>query len=455
MHPVDRSTPAARFRLTAEHVSDVALLLLALSVFLAPAGVAAGTLLLWLGFFGQLATRWRGMGPALSSCRRSHALVWITTLFVVYCLAQSLVLSVVQTGGPQPDMSVALKWALISVAIPSAYALAARPERLPLVLVLALAGLLAGMAWRLDWSLLLANPGRFLDSREDFGFSANAYGLYSGSALLGLLVLRWHCWRSASGQLRWWRFASWALATMVMLQGLLISKSRAAWLAFLVALTVALVVQARQHARPFAGPVTRAQRRLFMALVAATLIGLALLNTGRIADRMLDEVDIARNIAAMQVAKAPDSSLALRWHAQLVGAKLVAERPWLGWGAGTTEALMAASGEAGVRHKDGGVLKHLHNSYLEAAVQLGLIGLAMLLVIQLGLLEVVRRRLGLSTAKSPWNADVLVFLLAAMVLLMVWDLFEYRVIRQDWRGYWTLLAGASLAAGLRSLGTPR
>jgi O-antigen ligase len=116
---------------------------------------------------------------------------------------------------------------------------------------------------------------------------------------------------------------------------------------------------------------------------------------------------------------------------------------------------MEASGHPAVRYDDGGVLKHLHNAYLEAAVELGLIGLGLFLAIQLGLLGSLVRRLGGGAASAPVGRDLIVFLLCALVLLLIWDLFDARVVRQDWRGHWTLLGGAALGLALRPIGAPR
>lgn len=437
----------------AGRVSDLALLLLAFSLFLAPAGVAAALILLWIGFIGQLAAHWPGLRGAMHGLTHSHPVVWITALFVLYCLAQWIVLRLLPTTGPPPDLGTTLDWARISVFAPAAYAVASRPARLPLLLLLALTGLLGGMLLRLDWTLLLTDVGTFLETRTGFGFGTIAFGLFSATALLGLILLRALCWRDGSGRLRWWRLGGWGVATVLVLQGLVMSESRGTWLAFLIALAVGLWLQSRHRARLRSVGGATSYPRLAAAAAAAVLIGLAVVNAERLSERALEEVDTLQAIATTQSVPASEASLSWRWHAQLVGARLVVERPWFGWGAGTSRALMSASGEPGVVYKDGGVLKHLHNTYLQTAVELGLIGLTIFVAIHIGLITTLWRRLRAVAGDRRASSDLPAFLLAALVLLIVWDLFDYRVIRQDWRGYWTLLAGAALGTGLRPLQT--
>jgi len=443
-----------------QQVLGAALYLLALALFLAPAGVAAALVLLWVGFLGALLARWQGPKHAITGLARMHPLVWIAAVLALYCLAQTLLLQLLSDGGPMPQLGDAMDWARIVVFVPAAYAIAARRERLPLLLLLALTGLIGGMLIRMDWALLLDAPGRFLSARDGFGFGAIAFGLYSGTALLGLIVLRRRCWQDAQGRPRWARIVLWLVAVALVLQGLVMSGSRGAWLAMLAGLAAVLWLERRQDpmARSASAPSTSSLRaRLLVVLVGTALLALLLANSGRVLERFAEELDTVQALATGEIAYDRDSSLSLRLHAQLFGLQAWSERPWLGWGAGTTRSLMDASGELALRSPEGVVLKHLHNTYLEAAVQLGLGGLVLFLALHLGLIGLVARRFLSADDASTGDSDrdCLIFLVAALVLLLVWDLFDYRLVRQDWRGYWTLLAGAALSFGVRSGLRPR
>jgi O-antigen ligase len=223
----------------------------------------------------------------------------------------------------------------------------------------------------------------------------------------------------------------------------------------LAGLLAILWLQRRQHpmVRCASAPSTSSLRaRLLVVLVGTALLALLLANSGRVLERFAEELDTVQALATGEIAYDRDSSLSFRLHAHLFGLQAWSERPWFGWGAGTTRSLMDASGELALRSLEGVVLKHLHNTYLEAAVQLGLGGLVLFLALHLGLIGLVARRFLSADDASTGDSDrdCLIFLVAALVLLLVWDLFDYRLVRQDWRGYWTLLAGAALSFGVWS-----
>jgi O-antigen ligase len=138
------------------------------------------------------------------------------------------------------------------------------------------------------------------------------------------------------------------------------------------------------------------------------------------------------------------SSLSLRWHAQLFGLESWLQRPWFGWGPGSSRHLMRESGAPGVFDQDGVVLKHLHNSYLELLSQFGLLGLGFWLSLAVALVWSVNA----SRTRGELSPDLASFLILSLLYLALWSLFNFRMVHQDFRGYWALLAGAALTFGL-------
>jgi O-antigen ligase len=121
------------------------------------------------------------------------------------------------------------------------------------------------------------------------------------------------------------------------------------------------------------------------------------------------------------------------------------QRPWLGWGPGTSRSLIVGSGEVGLWNPEDGVLKHLHNSYLEMLVQLGVVGfglwMSMIVILLWG--TVAAMRAGRMSQDLGW------FILFALLYLAIWSLFNFRMVNQDFRGYWAMLAGIAFSFGLR------
>jgi O-antigen ligase len=429
---------------------------LALSLFLAPAGVSASLLLLWLGFVLAVAVN---RPPPLNTA------VLLTGAFVVYCLLHPLLVPAPQHAG-EPLLGAgsrwqgALDWAQLAAFVPVAYALRGDSRRLMLLSGLALAGLLLGMLWRMDWALAVQGFTELLESRPGFGFTAIAFALYAGTALLGLVLLRRRCWSAADGRVSTWRAGLWVVAVLVVFQGFMLAQSRGAWLGLGAALLVALIANRRGPGGPHeaaagadgeahAAISTAIPRRALLIGLAAFVL-LALLNAEQIAGRFVEEAGIVRALASGELDYSQTSSLSLRWHAQLFGLGHWLAHPWLGLGPGASGALLEASGDPALRDAGLGVLQHLHNTYLEVLVQLGAIGLALLLGVFLSLLGILHR----AVHGGRLARDIGVFLLSALVFVAIWNLFNFRALNQDFRAYWALLAGAALSFGLYPRGEP-
>ena len=406
------------------------LYLLAASLFLAPGAVSAALALTWIGFVLALAGQ-----RALPT----HAAVWLTAVFAIYCLVRAP-FAHFGPAGPGAAWSAALDWIQLLVFVPVAYALRGDQRLLLRLLLLAVTGLLLGTLWRLDWDMLLADPLGFLGSRPGFGFPTIAYALYSGSALLGLILLRERFWHDSSGRATVPRMTLWLLLLLLLAEGFLITQSRGAWIALAMTGVIGIVSAWRG---PMRLPASRSRGAAVVLTVAALLL-VTTVNAPRITDRLAAEADVARALAEGEVDYRQASSLSLRWHAQVFGLRQWLARPWLGWGPGASQPLMQASGDPALRDVDGSVLRHLHNTYLEVLVQLGVVGLALLGGLYLLLIAVLRR----AVRRGSLDADLGVFLMLALVFGAIWALFSFRALHQDWRAYWALLGGAALSFAL-------
>ncbi|MFP4063000.1 MAG: O-antigen ligase family protein [Halochromatium sp.] len=451
---------------------------LSLSLFMAPAGVAAGLALIWVWFLALLLSRPRPRLP-------QHPLVWLTVAFAFYCLLQGLFPRV--TGPALAERwAVASSWAQLAAMVPVAYALRGEERLVPRLSLLVLMGLLLGMLWRLDWALLLDDREAFLDSRPGFGFPALAYALYAGTGLIGLLALRRRCWYRHDRRLRWWALPLWLIALCVLAEGVVLTQARGSWLGLILVALLGAGLWLRGQWR-------RQGRVARVPLLVATSALLLLLgfNASEIGERLNEEQQVAKQLLRGTMTDDRISSLTLRWHAQRFGLEAWWKRPWLGWGPGSSYPLMVASvaaeaGEAeadsgagadadagagaagvggaevagaapdepvshidaglaaaadGIWHPDEGVLRHLHNSYLELLTQLGLVGFGLWILIAMLLLWAVFD----AVRHGRLSRDLGLFLMFALLYLAIWSLFNFRMVNQDFRGYWALLAGTALS----------
>ncbi|RNE92054.1 O-antigen ligase domain-containing protein [Marichromatium sp. AB31] len=330
----------------------------------------------------------------------------------------------------------ALDWCKLLLFIPFAHFLAGERPRALRLLGLALAGLALGMLWRLDWGLLASDPGAFLGERDQYGFTAIATGLYTGSALLGLMLMRERLLaRAAQAFPRWSLILAWGLLLGLFALGFLQSQSRGSWVAWLPALLLGLVLAAPARAR-LDGRVLR--RALWIAVLAAVVLVLVAFQADDLLWRMRE--DLAWISGAREGTAA--SSLGQRWSAQLVGLSLWLEHPWFGWGPGLSQWLMDLSGDPGVRDGAGVALRHLHNTYLEVLVQFGVAGLFCCALLTLALLTA-------SWRGCAGDRLLRALLIALWCYLLLWELTNYRMVRHDWLMYWILLAGLSQGLGRR------
>jgi len=396
----------------------------ALSLFSAPAGVSVGLGLVVLTFLLALARR--PLWPLSAG-------VVLAVVFVGYVLVLGVV-GDYPGGTPAVRMEAAAQWAQLLVFVPVAYVLAGDQARLLRLLGLALVGLILGALWRLDWALLFTDTGAFVERRPGFGFPANVAALFSGTALLGLVMLRQRWWRARGPRALW--LGLWWLALLLVAQGFLLSLSRGAWLALVLTLALGLLWTARTSA-------SQAPPRWTLP-VTGIIVVLLLLYAGPMAERFAAEWGSVQAMLAGDIDYAPESSLSQRWHAQRFGLHAWLSQPWLGWGPGAARALLAASDDPSLMVIGYGPLKHLHNTYLEVLVQLGLLGL----LFWLGLFWLLLRSVFQARRARRIDADVTRFLALALVYLMLWSLFDFHAMQQVWRAYWALLAGAALSVGL-------
>lgn len=409
-----------------ERLAYFCVLVFAASAFVLPALANAALIVAAMLLLARPTAAWQRL--------RGHPLWPVLGLALGYLLLHAALLPTADAPSTA-NRNALLDLLKLLLLVPVGWAVAGDPRRARALLALAGAGLLLRL-------LLHAPPGQWLavfgdpTRRLDFGFTAIASGLYCAAALLGLLLL-------LPGRVPgtgWTRAATLLgglLAATLLTAGLLASRSRATWLALLLASPIVLAATGR-HGRPA------------LALLGAGVLATVLVGGSAVAHRLgadaaaypaLTRVLGAHDAVAADDAwqQMPYNSLGLRLHVWRAAIEAWWQRPWLGHGAGASEALLAGAANTPL-----GALSHLHNTYAELALRFGLIGLllagAMVATLAAG---VVRR------GREDRAMDDLVRLLAAvLVLTAVWSASDFRLFRLDFRFYVVLLAGVALGLGL-------
>jgi O-antigen ligase len=181
--------------------------------------------------------------------------------------------------------------------------------------------------------------------------------------------------------------------------------------------------------------------------LTALLVLLGAAYWDQLRDRLLGEGPVIAQVLDGNMDGLQHASIGIRVLSWRFGIEEWRQHPWLGLGSGSSRHRIAASGRPALRMYDLFWIPHLHNTYLETLYQLGVVGLALLTAI----VWVLVRGLAVEYRSGRVPRDLGRFLLAALVFALVWNLFEYRAVRHDWRFFWIIFAGAAYSFHLRTL----
>lgn len=369
----------------------------------------------------------------------------LAVIFGIYVGVHSAIATVL---APTPQLAEAVvdsgaDWAKLLLFIPLAYWVAGRPDRVRLVLLLALAGFTLATLRKIDWATFDAS---FFSTRFESYLPAIAFGMFSGIGALGLLATRRAFWavRERPWQ-RWLAVTLWAIWLLFMVEGLLLSHSRGSWLAFIGGLALLALLEWRAH-----GWKTEMPKRLrwpAILLIAAVLGTILASHFQTFEMRLTDQNDTLRQVMTGEVSQVTADPVGLRVNALIFTYEKWRERPWFGWGAGTSREWIAASGRADALMDNVNWLPHLHNAYAETLFQLGAVGFLAALALVWALVRSTRAE----CRAGHLPADLCRLFAVVLVFALIWNLFNYRVVRSDWMVFWILIAGAAYSFRLARL----
>jgi O-antigen ligase len=417
---------------TAEVLGAVGLATFAFSCLLSTSGASIGLALL----VGAMMLR-----PSLLRGLRRDPLILLAAASTIY-----LVFRTVWALWEMPEIrrlhiSQAWAWLRLWFVLVVAWWLQGDSRRSARLLLLALLGLLLGTVGH-----LLVHPDILSSGiRTGFHLKIIAFGLYSSTAILGLLVFAPRL--LGRKELRpsfVLRVGLWFITLAVLVQGLIMTQSRGAWL------TAAIGIPAVTMVRYWKADSRQGRsRRLRVAFVGVALFACATLvgvNLRTVTARLSGEREMFAAAWRGDFKAVPTAGFGVRVHTFRFGVTKWLERPLFGWGPGCTEYLISHSGLPQLRHSemvDGewqegpDWLDHLHNTYLEILVRFGLVG-AFFMFCSLGLLV---RGLWLAHREGRIPLDYAWFLTGALGLMAIWSLSDFRLLHPDWRSYWILIGG--------------
>jgi O-antigen ligase len=388
------------------------------------------------------------MGIGLIFSRRAwrdlfkQPITWLCLLIIIYILVRA-VWSLDEISADQDtQINQTRDWVQLFLFFIPAWWMSQSRHRIPISIGLMFSGFAFGMLSALD-SETLAQAMQGVRSGLHFG-KPIILGFDCAAAILGLTALGMY-WLDekpdTGGHNTPLRLGLILFGLLFYTQGLIISQSRGVWLAILFALPV-LFITLRYAAPPHQHRPVRLRYALISLLVvmAVTLA----LNWNTVSQRVTSETNEWSAIVNEGLDKAPLGSSSYRLHLWKFGLRKWLERPFFGWGPGTTHALVEAENDITLQDPPGSSFDHLHNAYLEVVFQLGMFGIVLVALIS----GVIMSKLMESYQHKKLSIYFLAFLMSNFTLIAIYSLTDFRHLHWNWRFYWLIIAGATLAIGL-------
>lgn len=394
-----------------------------------------------LGCLLMLFALWRERQSAWPSLRATP-LFWWTAALTAYTLLRAVLAALADPVHAELHAKDAARILYLSVFIAVAFALRGDHARILRFLGAAAAGFIAARLWHFDWQLNYPQP--WWQMRLGLGLETIGLGYYAGTLLLGLLAFAPRLLAFASRLLapvrpRTARIASGlalSLAAGVALQWVILSQSRAAWLALLplAAFITAFTVRStwRRGDLTARAPVSAA---LLLLLV---IVGL---NAPNLTQRLAQEQHTIGHLlhGKLDAITSADErgwehSIGTRLQMLKAGYQQWLQAPFLGAGPGASKLMLPASDDRVLQQYN-----DFHNVALDILLRYGMLGLLLFLLCV---------KYTLSSGWQAWRrgqlpTDTALFLASAMCLLLASSLSNFRLLNFDFR-YWLFILAAPM-----------
>jgi O-antigen ligase len=430
------STPStSKLQTLSDWIGVIGLYLFSFFSLLSIAGANIGLGLMFIGLL---------FSPEARRRLPRHTLFWVSLVTIGYILLRVVVAAGEIETEQKTQFNQARDWIQLFIFFIPAWWLSRSPERISTSLLLVLSGFFLGILGSLD-STLLSQITQGARSGLHFGKPV-IFGFDCAAVILGLTAAIMYQLNPKTPRTRLRQATLIGLTTLALLfftQGLIVSQSRGVWLAILFALpTLFLILKFSRHSR------RQSKIPVFLPLLGLMLITTLVLasNWKTISTRVLSEQKELEIVVSDGLDKAPLSSSTYRLHLWQFGLEKWLERPFTGWGPGTTYALVDADSNPGLKDERGISFDHLHNAYLEVVFQLGLIGIILAALI-CGLMIA---KLMESYQRKYISTYFLAFLFSNFVLIAIYSLTDFRHLHWNWRFYWLIIAGITYAYPLMS-----
>lgn len=381
-----------------DYVGLFALFLFSFAAFKHVAHANFAFALLLLATLIKLPTFWRGL-------LKDH-LFRIALVFILYIALRTL-WALWHPSVPPGDILDGCDYWIRRSFLPAlvvAYWLNGDARRIRICIFLLMAGFVANVLVHLDWQLVTALVSGARRAR--FDNSPVNFGLWSAVMTLGALVLGHSFLRGTHKRsLFWCKLILWAAYLLIVVNGLILSQSRGAWIAAIAVIPVCLLWLAWRR------PGGQSMRNLLgWCAIGCAIIGvIGALNYDTVAERLSQEHKTFAAILDGDLSDVPPTSVGLRVDMFASAWSYWTQKPVFGWGPGTSRALIERAGKPIAGYG----FTHFHNGYIDTLNQLGIVGFGLFTTLLL-ILSTTLRNASRSRSLPP---NVVIFIIGTFALV--------------------------------------
>ena len=407
-------------------------------------------LLLTLVVFAYQANLWK---PLLKQDPAALGYLLIIFYILGYCLWAEFALP--ETAQDQRTALIILfHWLLF---IPVGWQIFWQRKYINILLSILAIGLLIRILVNLNWADI---SNGLSAERTGFGMAETVFAPIAGSIALGFLMLSPRMIDHQVDTAKWLsnlKFFVGMIGFLIILESLVLSQTRGVWLAAALVFPIALLIRYKKYL---------ISRQFF---TGKSIIALIFLFACGGLFLYQNHETIVKRINSEQIQSKPEvvlktmegqpvlmtTSVGYRRIIWAIGFHKWLERPFLGWGPGSTESLINQANNPVLSQsltlKDGTKvtlhISHLHNLYLELLVRFGALGTLIFLALPVLLIANVRK--AQINGRVPW--DYACFIYAGWVFLAIMVLFDFQLFKFAWRNYCVIWAGLTYAVHIQNL----
>ena len=364
-------------------------------------------------------------------------LTWVTISVGIYLLARTFLSFSSDSAHAQLHLKDGLRFFYLCGFLLIAWYMAASQKRILNVFVIAFSGFLIARLWYVDWSFASATP--WWELRQGLGLPEIAFGYYVATALLGLLIFAPKIFNKTWPVLTRLTLALvWTVLTPLMVQGIVISQSRAVWASVLVITPILMMVSWTNLKT-----INQTGRWTLLIVLVTSTVLLLHLNRDILFTRVTLEQETYSHVLSGDFNKITSineqgqgNSVGIRLLMLKTGLQHWIENPLFGKGSAASKILLQKSDVEFFSE-----LNDWHNGPIDILVRYGLTGL-ILMTLCLWM-----------TLRAGWSAyrdkridpDIFLFLTCGMALIILSMLTNFRMLNSDWR-YWLFLFSGAMAS---------